>query len=88
MMNRLNQQILSLIPAGFSQEAQEIIAAMTIKSYSEARNLEKQVEDAVARFEAEYPPLSICPRCDGEGCSYCDFDGLYDPNDKEPDGTN
>ncbi|MEG4521040.1 MULTISPECIES: hypothetical protein [unclassified Microcoleus] len=88
MNPNLNQQIISLIPAGFSQEAQEIIAAMTIETYSEAIDLSRQVEDAVERFEAEYPPLSVCPRCDGGGCSYCDFDGVYNPDEKEPDGTN
>ncbi|MCC3572173.1 MAG: hypothetical protein JGK30_07835 [Microcoleus sp. PH2017_40_RAT_O_B] len=45
----------------------------------------KQVADL---SEIEYPPLTVCPRCEGCGCDYCDFDGFYDPNDKDPDGTN
>ena len=32
--------------------------------------------------------LAVCPRCEGGGCNFCDFDGIYDPLDKEPDGTN
>lgn len=83
-----NQQILSLIPDGFSQEAQEIIAAIVRENYSDAKDLGEQVEAAVAQFEAEYPPLAVCPRCGGDGCNYCDFDGVYDPCEKEPDGTN
>ena len=83
-----NSQIKALLPDGFSQESQEVIVKMVIESYTEGTDLKKQVEDAIELFEAEHPALAICPRCEGEGCNYCDFDGVYDPNDKEPDGTN
>ncbi|MEG4944917.1 hypothetical protein [Microcoleus sp. F4-D5] len=83
-----NSQIQALLPEGFSQEAQEVIIAMVLETYTENSDLKKQVEAVIEQFEAEYPPLSICPRCQGHGCSYCDFDGVYDPSEREPDGTN
>ena len=83
-----NSQIKTLLTDGFSPEAQEIITAMVLESYTEGTDLKKQVEDAIELFEAEYPALVICPKCEGCGCSYCDWDGTYNPDDKEPDGTN
>jgi len=83
-----NSEIQALLPDGFSQEAQEIIVAMVLESYIEGSDLRKQVEDAIELFEAEYPALAVCPRCEGCGCGYCDFDGVYNPDEKEPDGTN
>lgn len=80
-MTTTNSQIQAFLPEGFSPEAQQVIIAMVLESYSESSDLKKQ-------FEADYLALVVCPRCEGEGCNYCDFDGVYDPNDKEPDGTN
>ena len=73
---QISQQISKLIPDGFSPEAQKIITAMVLENYSEARDLGNQVDDAVRQFESEYPALFVCPRCEGCGCSYCDFDGV------------
>ncbi|MBE9093291.1 hypothetical protein [Tychonema sp. LEGE 07203] len=87
-MSAFSQLISKFIPDGFSPEAQEIITAMVLESYTESKDLGKQVEATIKQFEAEYPALAICPRCEGCGCNYCDFDGLYNPDDKEPDGTN
>ena len=87
-MITINSQILAFLPDGFSQEAQAIIISMVVESYSEGKDLREQVEGVVELFDAEYPALAICPRCEGCGCNYCDFDGEYDPLDKEPDGTN
>jgi hypothetical protein len=84
----LEELISKFIPDGFSPEAQEIIVAMVLKSYTESKDLGKQVEDTIKVFEAEYPALSVCPRCEGWGCDYCEFEGTYNPDDKEPDGTN
>ena len=83
-----NSQIQALLPDGFSQESQETIIAMVIETYTEGKDLREQVEGIIELFEAEYPVLAVCPRCEGWGCNYCDFDGVYDPSDKEPDGTN
>ena len=83
----INSQIQSLLPDGFSQEAQETIIAMVLETYSETSDLRKQIEAVVELFEGEYPALAVCPRCEGCGCSYCEFDGVYDPIEKEPDGT-
>ncbi|PSB40004.1 hypothetical protein C7B69_00495 [filamentous cyanobacterium Phorm 46] len=74
-MTTINSQIQALLPDGFSQEAQEIITAMVLETYSESSDLRKQVEAVVELFEAEYPTLAICPKCEGCGCNYCDFDG-------------
>lgn len=87
-MTTTNSQIQAFLPEGFSPEAQQVIIAMVLESYSESSDLKKQVEDVIGQFEADYLALVVCPRCEGEGCNYCDFDGVYDPNDKEPDGTN
>ena len=87
-MTTTNSQIQALLPEGFSQEAQQVIIAMVLESYTESSDLRKQVEAVVELFETEYPALAICPRCEGCGCNYCDFDGVYDPSEKEPDGTN
>lgn len=87
-MTTTNSQIQALLPDGFSQEAQEIITAMVLETYSETSDLSKQIEAVTELFEAEYPALAICPKCEGCGCNYCDWDGVYDPNEKEPDGTN
>ncbi|MEG3922984.1 hypothetical protein QUA07_28285 [Microcoleus sp. T3_A4] len=87
-MTTTNSQIQALLPEGFSPEAQETIIEMVLESYSEGSDLKKQVEDAIELFEADYPALAVCPKCEGCGCGYCDFDGLYDPDEKEPDGTN
>jgi hypothetical protein len=84
----LEELISKFIPDGFSQEAQEIITAMVLKSYTETKDLGKQVEDTIKLFEAENPAFAVCPKCEGWGCSYCNFEGTYDPSDKEPDGTN
>jgi hypothetical protein len=84
----LEELISKFIPDGFSQEAQEIILAMVLEAYTETKDLGKQVEDTIKLFEAEYPALAVCPRCEGWGCNYCDFDGICAPVDKEPDGTN
>ena len=84
----LEEMITKFIPDGFSPEAQEIIIKMAIETYTETEDLGKQVEATIKQFEAEYPALAICPRCEGCGCNYCDFDGEYDPLEKEPDGTN
>lgn len=89
MDTTFKQQILALIPDGFSGEAQGIILA-TVLSNIEARisPLSEQVADAVIYFENEYPALSVCPHCGGEGCGCCDFNGFYDPGEVEPNGTN
>ncbi|MEG3929179.1 hypothetical protein [Microcoleus sp. T3_D1] len=87
-MPTTSSQIQALLPEGFSPEAQETIIAMVLESYTESSDLKKQVEDAIELFEAEYPALAVCPKCEGCGCNYCDFDGVYNPDDKEPDGTN
>ena len=87
-MTTTNSQIQSLLPEGFSPESQQVIIAMILESYSETSDLRKQVEAVVELFETEYPALAICPKCEGCGCSYCEFDGVYDPLEKEPDGTN
>lgn len=80
--------ILRFLPDGFSQESQEVIVKIVMENLSETKDLGKQVEAAIKQFEAEYPALAVCPRCEGWGCNYCDFDGVYSPCDKEPDGTN
>ncbi|MEG4306851.1 hypothetical protein [Microcoleus sp. D3_18a_C4] len=87
-MPTTDSQIQALLPEGFSPESQEIIIAMVLESYTETEDLGKQVEAAIELFEAEYPALTVCPKCEGCGCNYCDFDGVYNPDDKEPDGTN
>lgn len=87
-MTTINSQIKALLPDGFSQEAQKKIIAMVLESYTESKDLGKQVEATIKQFEADYPALAVCPRCEGCGCNYCDFDGVYDPLEKEPDGTN
>ncbi|MEG3975883.1 hypothetical protein QT970_14860 [Microcoleus sp. herbarium8] len=87
-MTTTNSQIKALLPDGFSQEAQKKIIAMVLESYTESKDLGKQVEATIKQFEADYPALAVCPRCEGCGCNYCDFDGVYDPLEKEPDGTN
>lgn len=89
MDTTVKQQILALIPDEFSEEAQQIILATVLDNLNAGvGGLVDRVEDAINQFEIEYPPLAVCPRCEGCGCNYCDFDGFYDPNDKEPDGTN
>jgi hypothetical protein len=85
---KLEEQISKFIPDSFSPEAQETITALVLESHTESKDLSKQVEDAIELFEADYPALSVCPNCEGWGCSYCDFDGTYNPDDKEPIGTN
>lgn len=87
-MTTTNSQIQLLLPEGFSPESQQVIIAMILESYSETSDLRKQVEAVVELFETEYPVLAVCPRCEGCGCNYCDFDGVCDPLEKEPDGTN
>jgi hypothetical protein len=84
----LEELISKFIPDGFSQEAQEIITAIVLEAYTETKDLGKQVEDTIKLFEAEYPALAVCHRCEGWGCSYCKFEGTYDPSEKEPDSTN
>lgn len=88
MPTPIESLILRFLPDGFSQESQEVIVQMVIENLSEGEDLGKQVEATIKQFEAKYPALSVCPRCEGWGCNYCEFDGLYDPSDKEPDGTN
>lgn len=55
---------------------------MVMENLSESADLGKQIEMAIKQFETEYPALAVCPRCEGWGCNYCDFDGVYDPNEK------
>ena len=88
MLTPIESLILRFLPDGFSPESQQVIIAMVLESYSESSDLSKQVEAVVELFETEYPVLAVCPRCEGCGCNYCDFDGVYDPLEKEPDGTN
>lgn len=84
----LEEIISKIIPDGFSLEAQQIITTMVLESYTESKDLGKQVEATIKQFEADYPALAVCPRCEGWGCNYCNWDGTYNPDDKEPDGTN
>lgn len=83
-----NSQIQALLPDEFSQESQAIIIKMVLEAHTENEDLGKQVERAIEQFELEYPALAVCPKCEGCGCNYCDFDGIYNPEEKEPDGTN
>jgi len=81
-------RISTHVPDRFSPELKEIIVARVMKICTKNSYLKEEVEKVIELFEAKYPALAICPHCKGEGCNYCEFDGLYNPDDKEPDGTN
>ena len=84
----LKELISKFIPDGFSKESEKIIIKMVLESYTEDKDLGRHVEAIIKQFEADYPALAVCPRCEGWGCDYCDWDGTYNPEDKDPDGTN
>ncbi|MEG4009956.1 hypothetical protein QUA41_27735 [Microcoleus sp. Pol11C1] len=87
-MRPFQHRILAHVPDRFLPQTKSIILVMVRKTYTKGSDLKKEVEDAIELFEAEGFPLAVCPKCEGWGCNYCNFEGAYDPSEKEPDSTN
>jgi hypothetical protein len=38
--------------------------------------------------DEDFGEAVVCRRCDGDGCSQCDYEGMYYPDMVEPVGDN